>query len=789
MRKKVKTLVVFVMVIAMFALTFAGCTLIKKNEVREANESLATINKNGITLEISKNAFLDYFNTLYAQNAQYIQNGYFSLDQILDAAIEGKIKNTYLLADAMVYLTDKKQVGDARYNALVGKGAKVKLEDVLTYAEWAEAVYSVNKSIDDQIDAAKENAYQTKLDKEWRKVEKAGVKEIEFTKETKEYLKDIYYENYEIDFDKIKVVVVYDELIEKDGVKENKRSEDLIPSRGSYTKEFTTKFGDQESGDEVKKTFEITFNGLAEGDKEAPTFTVSHEYTLKKARVTKNKKDELEGVLDKLKINDIIVGRYDSKEQLKEKDIDLDGTDEKYRVYKIRDLEKEAEELRKTSKDEDLIEGYRVVTERMKASYKDMEYYYYSAFEMAVSNALKNEIYQQALNSVSAEDLEKEVVTQLKYLLEKGKVKYGTDAEKNKEDFKKAITENVKTAYYYPAMDDTNENFYVYNLLFKFSPDDEKFLSDIAGDKDVLNGYREYIKGKTVTFASNPNYDKEHECPLHKDAKTGESLNDKDKEIVGVVNEETEEKCSFSGDLEGIKDGKICPSVKYGRIEDGKLKILGVDDDYEEKVEDVIARLQNELVEVKNDATLTTEEISKKSIEIFERYMYSYNDDGGIMNNTLGYYGTNESFQKEFLDLSKEVWAFDPIVGNAFSSDEKLGLGYSSYGIHIVMISATPFSGAVPNKELSFENDEELIEYYKKEYDVEGNSIYKDVEKSRKDQIKTQAYLNYTNKHVPTKFITRDEKKNKVSLEKELKDEVKINNKKLKGIFDLFLKS
>ncbi len=780
MKRKIKILVAFVIVISIFASTFAGCTLIVKNKDREANEVLTTVTRNGITLEISKNSFLDYFNSLYSQNAQYIQYGYFTVEQILDAAIEGKIKNTYLLTDAMVYLTDKSKVGDTRHNVLKGKGAKVKLEDVLTYAEWAEAVYSVNKSIDDQIEAAKENAYQTQLDKVWRKTDKTGVKGIEFTEETKEYLKETYYENDKIDFDKIKIVVIYDEEIDgADGTKVNRKSEELIPAKGNYTKEFATTFGEQEN-DGVKKTFEITFNESPKNvDDEPIPHTVSHEYTLKKSRATKDKIDELEGVLDRFKINDITVGRYDNKAQLKDKGIDLDGTDDASKLYKIRDLEKEAEQIKKTSSDENLVEGYRVVTERMKASYKNMDYYYYSAFELSVSNAFKSEIYQKALKDYSDEDLARDTMAELKYLREKNKAQYGSDLEKNKKDFVKAIGEKLDNVYYYPKMDDTTEQFFVLNLLFKFSEEDQAFLSEhtpgngvLTGTtEEVVKGYREYLAPTTTTEASNPDYDKEHECPLHKDGKEGET-------------------CSFSEDATGIKDGKICPSIRYGRIaDDGTLKINGVDEDYAEKILDVMARLEAELVAVENDETKSAEEKQRASIEIFERYMYSYNDDAGCMNKPSGYYGKTEGFAKEFLELSQEVFDYNPTVGNAFVSPGKIGYAYTSFGLHIVMISAVPFKDATNNEDLSFENDEELKAYYKTEYDVNGNSIYKNVEKQLKDQKKTQAYLNFTTEHVPTKLITRNEKDNKVTLEKSLKKEVKIDAKKLKGIFDLFLKN
>lgn len=775
MRKKIKLLVISLLIVAILASTFAGCTLITKNKDREANESLTTITRHGITLEISKNSFLDYFNTIYSQNAQYIQQGYFSVEQILDSAIEGKMKNTYLLADAMVYLTDKNKVGDVRVNVLNGKGKKVKLEDVLTYAEWAEAVHSVNKSINEQIDSAKENAYQTKLDQAWRKVRKTDVKGIEFTEETKKYLQDSYYENDNIDFDKIKVVVIYDEEIEikKNGetVKENKKSEPIIPSKVNFSKEFTTTFGQQDQDDEVEKTFEITFNETFEGiEKEDEAHTISHTYTLKKSRATKNKKDELEGVLDKIKIGDITVGRYDTKAQLKEKGIDLDGTDEDSKLYKIRDLNKETQDAKSTISDIDLVEGYRVVNERMKTTFKTMNYYYHSAFEIAVTNALRSEIHQRALDKYKQADLEKDIINELKYLYEKDKAKYGTDLEKNKKDFKKAITEKVDSVYYHPKMDDVTENFYVYNLLFKFSPENEKFISDKSTDKETLEGYREYIKGKTVTNASNPNYDVEHKCPLHHEHKEGE-------------------KCSFSEDETGIKDGKICPSVRYGRIDAGKLKIFGVDEEYEEKIEDVISRLQDELVAVQNDAEKTAEEKVKSSVEIFEKYMYTYNDDAGVMNNVLGYYATSESFQKGFIDLSKEVWAYSPNVGNAFASDGKLGLGYSSYGVHIVMISATPFKNAKNDQALTFVDDSAMIEYYKNEYDVEGNSIYKNIEKKLKDRKKNQRYSDFTKARIPLEIIERNEKNNKVTLNKELKNEVKIDAKKLKKIFDLFLKN
>lgn len=772
MKRKLTLLIAVIAIVAMFASVLAGCSFIKENKDRVANEPLITVTRNGITLEVSKNALLDYFNTVYSQNYQYIQAGYFTVDKIIDSAVEGKIKNTYLLIDAMQYLTNKTKTSEERFKVLKAAGKAVKLEDVLTVAEWVDAVYSVNKSIEDQIEAAKENSYQSSLDVIARKVDNENVESIRLTEEAKNYLKKEYYENENIDFDKIKVEVVYkDKIKKKVGEVEqevNRVSEPFIVSKGMYSKEFTTKFGEQENGDSVDKTLEISFKEKT-NIKETPeeTHTITHDYKLIKARPTKNKKDEIADDNTKIKIGDIIVGRYDTVAQLKEKGIDINGNDEASKLYRKRDLIKEAASLNsKPNVDENLIAGYRTLNERMKSSYKEMDYYYYSAFEISVMNALRNEIHKKALAEYKDEDLARETVKELKYLYEKDQYKYGSDDEKNKKDFKKEIADKVNTIYYYPKMDDVRDNFYVYNLLIKFSPEVEKKLTDLAGDKEALEAYREYALNSTLAKASNVDYDAEYKCPLHKDHKDGE-------------------KCTFGEG--GIKDGKVCPAIRYGRIgSDGKLLLLD-DENYKEKAVDVMARLQAELLVVKNDATLNETEKSEKSVKIFEKYMYTYNDDAGIMNNTLGYYGKNEGFQKEFVDLAKNVWAHSQEVGNAFDSADKLGHAFSSYGVHIVMISSAPFSNAVNDQELKFANDTALIKYFKTDYNVDGDSIYKDIEKKLKDQKKNTAYSDFVNKIVPEKTITRNDKNNKVTLDKSLKGIVTIEAKKLQKIFNQYL--
>ena len=61
-RKKLLSVLALVLVVVMVVAMAVGCTFIRENDYRKVNETYATVSNNGITLDISYNEFIDYFN-------------------------------------------------------------------------------------------------------------------------------------------------------------------------------------------------------------------------------------------------------------------------------------------------------------------------------------------------------------------------------------------------------------------------------------------------------------------------------------------------------------------------------------------------------------------------------------------------------------------------------------------------------------------------------------------------------------------------------------------------------
>ena len=130
-KKRIFSLLAVLLIAAMLTACAVGCTFVKKNDDRAANENYVTITNKGITLTVSYNELMDYFNSM---GYYYINYYGYSVAETLDVCISTKIQTKYLLTEAMVYLTGD-AVSSARKSVLVGGGAKVNPVDVLTIAE------------------------------------------------------------------------------------------------------------------------------------------------------------------------------------------------------------------------------------------------------------------------------------------------------------------------------------------------------------------------------------------------------------------------------------------------------------------------------------------------------------------------------------------------------------------------------------------------------------------------------------------------------------------------------
>lgn len=730
MSKKVfKKITACLLIIAMgIGVLFAvsGCNLIVKNDYRTANQVLATIKgEGGITMTVTQNELMDFYNSYgyYLMSPDY---GYgYTAQEAFDFCLESKIKSKYLVTSAMVYLTDVtggNQSVIARNAVRYNTSSRLKPEDVLTWAEYYAAVFSTNKSIQDSLDTLVKNNRQDNLQSIVNNISKTDIDYLEFTEATKEYLKEVYYVNQDIDKNSIKIRIVYD-----DGTK----SEEFVLPDSYYTTDFST------TEAKTDNTFVITIDEKiigSDGNASYEAHTLTHTFDVVEPRATRAKNETVDD--NYLEINEVKISRYATKDEILAKKSEIESSDE-YSMLKINPIDPEAEYIamkNKPNADADLVDALRQLNENLKNAQKDMNYYYNSSFESAVLAALQHEVKKEALAKNPVTDAQ--IVEEYNYLYASAKDAYAAKTtEKEKYDtFAAAMKDGIDKLYYYPSLNleykgssySLTDFFYVYQLLLKFSDEQSAFLTaSIGANKELAQQYYEFVKKDIEVKESNPDYDADYDCPYHE---------------KGIGTEEDD--CIYEG--EGT-----CPSSPYILNEDGSYKTVAYDTVYN--------GLNTALAAIYSNAELTEAQKSQQAIEKFLEYVYKYNDDPGIMNKSLGYaigpkgYDPNNGFDQNFVDLCLKVFNYNNTAlggktGNAFV-DGNLAYGMTSFGAHIVMVTATPFdfNGGVGLENLTAE---QKIAYLQRAVDLSGTTLYQKIKENLTNDLKTRAYSDFTSAHV-----------------------------------------
>ncbi|MDR0697109.1 MAG: hypothetical protein LBF68_06245 [Christensenellaceae bacterium] len=716
-------LAAFAVVVCLLASLFAGCTFFKVNEGRIANAELYTIKGyNGINLTLTRNEIIDYFNNY----AYTLTNSYgYSVEQALDFVVESKIKNKYLVTYAMSVLTTNYE---KRIPVLVGKGTVSLPKDVLTWAEYYAAVYSVNSSIKSSVDDSLKTAAEKAVLSAYNEISKENIASVEFTESTLAYLKSEYYVNQEIDKNQIKINIFYDD--------ETQASDILVPSSL-----YTTAFASDAEATDSTMVIGVDEKIISSSGTTYETHTLEHTYSVVSPRATETKAEVTDE--DAITIGTVSVNRYATVDKIKEA-----LGDEAFNDLVILDLDAKYAALQKSaSANADEIDAYRLIIENLSNSYKTITYVYDSAFESAVSSAFSFEKQRELMQAYDSDYWEKEVLAEFKYLYNNAKQTY--DETNDVDDavaiaFASEIKSNLDAYYYHPVVPNLNNYVYVYQILFNFSDAQKKLLELVPSNEDEKNVYFEYLKNSIESQVSNPSYDADYDCPKHE---------------LGLV----DEPCKYMS--EELEDGEPehvesdCPSLAYMTDSDGNYIV--------EKFVDVYSRLSAELTAIvgENLENLTSPDAQRSSLEVFKNYMYQYNDDSGIMNSATGYLIAPEGvddpngFYESFVDLAHAVFSANPNVGNAFVSDGengyKLGYAFTDYGVHLIMISLKPFADYNNVELLSGASDEEILNYIKttriniagelEESDPNSNTIYKVLLTSLKDAKKSKLYNDFTN--------------------------------------------
>ncbi len=727
-KKRIFSLLAVLLIAAMLTACAVGCTFVKKNDDRAANENYVTITNKGITLTVSYNELMDYFNSM---GYYYINYYGYSVADTLDVCISTKIQTKYLLTEAMVYLTGD-AVSSARKSVLVGGGAKVNPVDVLTIAEKYAAIYAVNSSIDSSLETAEEEAYQADLNRIMNAIDSENVAEIVFAEETEAYFEKFFhsgegcYVGNELDTDRVKIQVVYDN---------GEKSEAFIVPTGAYTTAFSSEAAEDNSESTEDKNFVISFTENVtdkDGNVTEEAHTLTYDYKLVYPRETREEATEPTDYAE------ITIGEFDPISRYA---TEAEIPDEIKAACSIRDLDKEYADAEKGG-NKYKIEAYRVTVENIKNAYKTMEYFYKAQYESAVLSALQAELYLAADNTAEADgDIsDAKIAEEYRYLYTTGKNSYGKDADANKDAFVTAIKNGLDTVYYYPSITDISDYYYVYQILFSFTDEMEDFLtSEAGGDEETIKEFTDHFLTILTTEPSNADYDAEKYDP-------------EDAETVGPFEDEV-------------------------------------------LVKDVIAELETKLAEIYNG---TSENKASEATELFLEYLYKYNDDPGIFNNAYGYLMTadpeDSGWVDAFNELGEAIFTYNNAalggagkVGNAFDADGHLAYSCSNYGVHLMMISSTPFAG-VNDEELALGGtDAEIIAYLKSRVNPStGKSLYETLRDGLETENRTLKYNAFVS-DVPEDIFERDEKNN-LTVNESVKGVIDINVKKIKKeIYEVYL--
>jgi hypothetical protein len=694
--------------------------LIRENKERAANEILAMVTSDGIKLTVTRNEYLAYANYLLSQYSQYGQTP--DLKSFMPEILDYMINQKYLIIKSMVYLKSLPH----RQDIMAGNDSDIDInspEGVLTYAERYKAIKEVNETFEKEI----EN-YIKEYEEEQKNIEinraketlsirfKEGysVKEIRIAQGSfkQEYLKD-----EKLDETKVKLEVV----IEKKGVEDQIIT--MPVNSTMYDKEatFSTELSSEEQSQKVVTKNVILVYEEPFTDENGETDYREHksqpfEYRVVVPRGTEKEEDEVD------EEEGDVPDRYKAKDQISEEN------KAEYFNYNV-------------STTDAIKEAYR----RFRQAKKDMlinfetqglQYYYRNQYETAVIAAAQHEIKRSAdLSQVTDEYIEQEY----RILAQRQKEEYdilSTDKEKvNK--FVKSLSDgsmNLEKVYYIPLQAlqnegyDIKEFFAITHILFKFDDTQKAFIDKEKGnrDKDELKDLRWKVAQNTKTSRSNPNYDPEYDCPLHK---------------------HNEGECIYEG--EGL-----CPSLAFDP--DHLEEELFGDDGIYQTISQALSQIEDD----------------RERLELFKDYMVLYNDDGGAMSSHTGYLITPEGIPHsydgdDFPGLAWKLFEKNPKIGSAFVvEDDKTYLGYAftSYGIHLMMISFIPFKDEGSIDENGFLKIDTAL-------DLKGTTHKELLRKQFEDRLKSDAYSAFTKENTPKdeNFSIDNKKFNKLLKELNLK--------------------
>ena len=334
-----------------------------------------------------------------------------------------------------------------------------------------------------------------------------------------------------------------------------------------------------------------------------------------------------------------------------------------------------------------LAEAKRRLEKQMTTNYRDYEYYYLSKLKTQAVTACEEIVGKGAKSVTKAEILaeyEKRLNEQKQELLLGSK------------EYKDAVSgADVKTQIIHKD----DKIFYVQHTLLKLSDDlDETykaFENEKVANEDALWTYKKGLIDQSTMYISNVEYDKDAGC--------------EEEECTCISCE------NYKGKNPGVCTDPNCTCVKCPNkrfltsISYGDNKTLEANEDGTFDILKVLAAIQEDLATV-TDASTAADRTA--NLETFKKWIYMSNEDEGffttLSDGKLGYsLSMDESdYVESFTELSRllaygkpEEKAAKPeyhIVGSGVGS---FGYCYTTYGIHVIMLSGYALDPNVPDED------------------------------------------------------------------------------------------
>jgi len=741
MKKKIIALTVLVVLVLSLALT--GCTFIKVNNERKANEIMATVSidndGNTLSLDITRNELLSYVNYIINLYSQYGMS--YDAAKLIDQGLDSLINQKYLVLQGMVYLSKidaRKEVMYANtdeYKAVYGD--KLTPEGVLTISERYASVASTNESFKTSIET-----YVTDYNNEKRELALASAKEeltayyqngytvkkdgVTIAHEQSDaengYADGLYQKSFVIsatasssDSEEKKAETDYTKIILKIVLVKDGESDKVVympVSSGAVTTEVKE---DAEfiSNYVTTKICKVTYEEPVTDEDGETTYTshvAEEEFTLVTPRTAyKGTEEEEETDL----INGDVPHRYvsyaefvaaaSSADDSKLKEIYNDG---QIFVHTKKSYENEAEK-----------DAYRQFRENKKSmninfeatiddSYNGLGYYYLSSFESAVLSAVQHELKKAELtaNPVSSE----KIAEQYKVMVEKQKEEYSvlTPAEQVKK-FAETVKTDLTKAYYVPVDALKNETFEYKGKEYHYADvnEDGTITINMFYIGHILFKWDEEVKEEMDRYLIDRGEEETKEIK---------------KQFIEIL-ETNKSKLDFAT---AEKQGETL-SDAFEVNEDGTIKKYSVTA--------VIAELAEKLATAEN------------GLDVFKEYMTYFNDDSGSMSSKLGYFIPMGDIDHgydgdDFPNMAIDLY-LDCLEKGINPADAKKMTEYAftSYGLHMEYISFAPFYHITLDANGGLGVDKAL--------DLDGSKFSDTIKENLESQVSTNVYNNWTKQY------------------------------------------